>query len=109
MYKTIYEFAASAGALEGFVYQKTTMDAAILDNWVRNLVKQYQELPEVVRSGLQDGLDRTMGRALQSMIGLFGEDHPHVTALQALVSGPLPQTADDFEQEKAEKAEKYGA
>lgn len=108
VYKAIYEFAASAGALEGYVYQKTTLDAGSLDNWVSNLVKQYHDLPEDMRSSFQDSLDRTLGRAVQSLIRLFGEDHAHVVALQVLIAGQMPDTPDDFEQEKAQKAGKYG-
>ena len=108
VYKAIYEFAASAGALEGYVYQKETLAPGILDNWVGNLVKQYRELPEDVRSSFQDSLDRTLGRAVQSLIRLFGEDHAHVVALQTLVAGQMPDAPDDFEKEKAEKAGKYG-
>ena len=108
VFKAIYEFAASAGALEGYVYQKTRLDGGSLDNWVSNLVKQYRDLPEDVCSSFQGSLDRTLGRAVQSMIRLFGEDHAHVVALQTLIAGQLPDAPDDFEQEKTEKAGKYG-
>lgn len=108
IYNAIYEFASSAGALEGYVYQKTTLEAGSLDNWVSNLVKQYRDLPEDVCIGFQDALDRTMGRAVHSLIRLFGEDHPHVAALQALIAGPMPDAPDDFEKEKEKKADKYG-
>ena len=108
IFKAIYEFAASAGAFEGYVFQKETLAADSLDNWVSNLDKQYRELPEDVRNSFQDALDRTMGRAVQSLIRLFGADHAHVVALQSLIAGQLPDAPDDFEQEKADKAVKYG-
>lgn len=108
IYKAIYEFASSAGAFEGYVYQKTTLEAGSLDNWVSKLVKQYRDLPQDVCSSFQDALDRTMGRAVQSLIRLFGEDYPHVAALQTLIAGPMPDAPDDFEQEKKDKAGKYG-
>jgi hypothetical protein len=107
-YKNIYEFAASAGAFEGYVYQRKNLDAESLDNWVRNLVKQYQDLPEDVRESFQHSLDRTMGRAVQSLIVLFGRDHAHVVALKSLIAGKMPDAPDDFENEKEEKADKFG-
>ena len=106
--KAIYEFASSAGALEGYVYQKETLAEGSLDNWVSNLVKQYRDLPEDVRSSFQDSLDRTLGRAVQSLIRLFGEDHAYVVAMQTLIAGQMPDASDDFEQEKTDKAGKYG-
>lgn len=107
LYKEIYEFAASAGAFEGFVYQKKNMDAGILDNWIKNLLKQHQALPAPVRRSFQDSLDRTLGRAVQSLVVLFGEGHAHVAAVKTLIQGSMPVAADDFEQEKEEKANRY--
>ena len=107
-YKDIYEFASSAGAFEGYVYQRKDLDAAYLNNWVKNLVVQYQELPIEVRDSFQSSLDRTMGRAVQSLISAFGEGHGHVTALKSLIIGKMPDAPDDFEEEKEEKADKYG-
>lgn len=107
VYRDIYEFAASAGALEGYVYQKETMDPGGLDNWIRNLQQQYQALPTTVRQSFQDSLDRTVGRAVQSLIALFGEDHAHVAALKTLIQGKMPGAANDFEKEKEEKSAKY--
>jgi hypothetical protein len=107
-YKEIYEFAASAGAFEGYVYQRENLDAVSLDNWVKNLVKQYRDLPEDVRKSFQHSLDRTMGRAVQSLITLFGREHAHVVALKSLVAGQMPDAPDDFENEKEEKEDKYG-
>jgi hypothetical protein len=103
IYKEIYEFAASAGAFEGYVYQREQLDAESLDNWVGNLVKQYRDLPEDVRKSFQHSLDRTMGRAVQSLIALFGRDHAHVVALKPLITGKMPDAPNDFEKEKAEK------
>ena len=108
IYKEIYEFAASAGAFEGYVYQKEALDADSLNNWVSNLVKQYQDLPKDVRESFQDSLDRTLGRAVQSLIALFGNDHAHVVAVKALIAGNMPAAPNDFEKEKKEKADTYG-
>ena len=41
-YREIFEFAASAGALEGYVFKKDHVAAGELDDWIDNLVKQYQ-------------------------------------------------------------------
>lgn len=108
MLKEIYEFAASAGALEGYVYPRGELKGDTLDNWVRNIVKQYHDLPENVRESFQSSLDRTLGRAVQAMIPVLGTDHAHIQSLTSLIAGEMPSSPHDFEKEKAEKAAKYG-
>ncbi len=108
LHREIYEFAASAGALEGYVYPRQKLASTNLDNWIKNLVKQYRDLPEDVRLSFQSALDRTLGRAVQAMIPEIGVDHKHVQALKNLIVGEMPSSPHDFEKEKQEKAAKYG-
>ncbi len=108
LYKEIYEFASSAGALEGYVYPQEKRDMAYLDNWIQNLVMQYHSLPEEVRERVQASIDRTLGRAVQSLEPVLGREHRHIKALQGLLKGVIPASPNDFELEKREKAAKYG-
>jgi hypothetical protein len=108
IHSEIYDFASSAGALEGYVFLKEDLDAGSIDNWIQNLVKQYHALPAEVRESFQAGLDRTLGRAVRSIAPILGDDHPHICALKSLTKGALPHSSRDFEQEKDEKARKYG-
>jgi len=107
-YRELYAFASSAGALEGYVYPEQNRDMGHLDDWINNLVKQYSALPESVRASIQDLLDRTVGRAVQSLEVEIGSDHPHILALRSMLKGEIPASPHDFEQEKREKAERYG-
>lgn len=107
-YKEIYEFASSAGALEGYVYSRPKSEIAGLDNWINNLVKQYENLTIDVRESFQTSLDRTIGRALQSLIPIFGKDHDYINALESLVKGEMPVSPNDFQKEKEVKEKKYG-
>lgn len=106
-YKEIYEFASSAGALEGYVYLRKKSEIAGLDDWIKNLVKQYRDLPDDVLESFQTSLDRTIGRAVQSLIPIFGKDHEYTSKLRSLVKGEMPGSPNDFEEEKEEKAKKY--
>lgn len=108
LYREIYEFASSAGALEGYVYPLENRDMAYLDNWIGNLVMQYRALPEEVRKSVQAPLDRTLGRAVQSLEPVLGKEHRHIRALRGLLKDGIPASPHDFELEKKEKAEKYG-
>ena len=106
-YKEIYEFASSAGALEGYVYLREKSEIAGLDNWIKNLIKQYRNMPDDVRDSFQTSLDRTIGRAVQSLIPMFGKDHDYIRSLESLVKGEMPDSPNDFQEEKEEKAKKY--
>jgi hypothetical protein len=107
LYKEIYEFASSAGALEGYVYPTTERDMGQLDNWIGNLIQQYEELPEKVRASLQASLDRTIGRAVRSLEPVLGEGHRHIAALRSILKGELPASPRDFDLEKREKTARY--
>jgi hypothetical protein len=108
IYKEIFEFASSAGALEGYVFSNTNVDLGCLDNWITNLSAQYQDLSFEVRQSFQNSLDRTLGRAVQSLIPILGTDHHNIYKLKTLISGDIPNSPDDFEKEKEKKAQKYG-
>ena len=102
IYKKIYEFAASAGAFEGYVYKKQMddLDMNALADWAANLVKAYGQLPPDVRSECQSCLDQTIGRAVRSLGVFLGVDHDVVQKLKSIIAGDLPASADDFKKEK---------
>ena len=100
IYAQIYEFAASAGALEGYVYHKEEVDMTALPNWVDNLVAAYQCMPSEALSEFQPAIDFTIGRAIRSLISILGERHDVIGKLQSMVAGSLPETADDFQKKK---------
>jgi hypothetical protein len=100
LYARLYEFAASAGALEGYVYERETIDMQALPVWVNNLLDAYRVLPPDVRSECQLHCDQTLGRAIRSLTPVLGESHEVVTKLGAMVKGDLPESADDFQKKK---------
>ena len=104
IYREIYEFAASAGALEGYVYARENLDTATLPDWIGNLVTQYRSISPEIRDRFQPSLDRTIGRAVLSLTPVLGVNHELVKKLKTLIRGDLPRSPDDFEKEKGEKA-----
>jgi hypothetical protein len=108
-YREVFEFAASAGALEGYLFKKGELAAVELDDWIDNLAKQYQGFPSQIREHFQSSLNRTIGRAVHSLVSLVGPDHHQVLSLKSMIVGELPASSHDFEREKEEKAEKYGS
>jgi len=100
VFTQLYEFAASAGALEGFVYRRSDVSAATIETWIENLGQAYALLPAEVLKEIQPSLDGTLGRAVRSISHALGEKHPLVLKLQSMVQGPLPSSPDDFQKTK---------
>jgi len=96
IYKDIYEFAASAGAFEGYVYQGGKADASYLPRWVDHLVERYQKLPREVQEEIQPQCDGTLGRAIRSLVPVLGDNNDVIQRLRVLVKGELPSSPDDF-------------
>lgn len=66
----LYEFSASVGALEGYVYRKkdvANLDMIALDVWTQNLQQAYGYLPEKTLDEIQPALDKSHTRAISSL------------------------------------------
>ncbi len=96
IYKKVYDFAAKAGSLEGYVYPRETVEVSYLPKWSDNLVEQYRDLPPEVREEFQSLFDQTLGRTIQSLLPILGGDHEVIKKLKGLVRGRLPSSPDDF-------------
>ena len=85
IYKEVYDFAAKAGALEGYVFPKERVDLNYLPGWVDNLVNQYRSLPSEVKEEFQGSCNSTIGRAIQSLLPSLGEDHEVIKKLRSIL------------------------
>ena len=99
-YVRIYEFAASAGALEGYLYHREEVDLKALPVWIGNLHQAYHLLPEPALSEIQPFIDMTLGRAFRSLVPLLGENHEMAMKVRSMIQGVLPDSADDFTKRK---------
>lgn len=99
-YRNISEFAASAGALEGFVYHKTDLDPEALTTWIDNLVAAYHLLPRDAIKEIQPTIDQSLGRAIRSLTSLLGEDHLIVQKVKSMVKDEMPKSPDNFQKKK---------
>ena len=100
VFMQLYEFAASVGALEGFVYRRPDVEAGTIEKWVENLGKAYSLLPEEVLKEIEPALDGTLGRAVKSATQALGEEHILVQKLKSMVKGAMPSSPDDFQKRK---------
>jgi hypothetical protein len=96
IYRKVYDFAAKAGSLEGYVYPREKVDISYLPRWSDNLVEQYWGLPPEVREEFQSLCDQTLGRTIQSLLPILGENHEVIKKLKGLVKGKLPSSPNDF-------------
>ena len=96
IYLEIYDFAAKAGALEGYVYPKEKVDLDYLPRWVDHLMDQYHRLPPDVKEEFKELCNGTLGRAVQSLLPCLGEDHEVIKKLKSVISGKLPSSPNNF-------------
>ena len=104
IYSKIYQFAASVGAFEGYVYKKKDAeelgDMNALTEWIDNILAAYNHLPDEAINLFQDSCDRTLGRAILSLIPILGEDNDLITKLKPIIKGSMPTSPDDFNKKK---------
>ena len=100
VYRQIYDFSASAGSLEGYVYQRRDLDMKALSVWVQNLCTAYSLLPPDVCDEIQSSLDQTLGRAFRSLCASLGEGQEIVGKLKGMIKGSVPTSPDDFQKKK---------
>ncbi|MDA8307626.1 MAG: hypothetical protein M0Z81_12455 [Deltaproteobacteria bacterium] len=92
----LYEFAANAGAFEGYVYIGERVDYTKLPRWIENLVKEWGALFPEVKTLIQPSVNLTLGRALHSLSAWLDEDDPVIAPLKTMLRGKLPASANDF-------------
>ncbi len=103
IYTQIYEFSASVGALEGYVYQKKSMDEMdkkALDVWTGNLVDAYGLLPKEVLDEIRPFLDLTLNRAISSFEAFLDKDHELLNRLYSMIGKRKALSPDDFQKKK---------
>ena len=61
-YEELFKFAAKAGALEGYLYEREKVES--LDNWVSNIERMYTSLPNKVKKDIGNELSSVLTRTL---------------------------------------------
>jgi hypothetical protein len=61
-YEALFKFAAKAGSLEGYLYERETIEP--LSNWVSNLETMYANLPAGVKTQIRNELSAVLERTL---------------------------------------------
>ena len=96
VYTKIYEFAATVGAFEGYVYGKEKIHPDDVTKWVNNILNAYGHLPSDVIDTFRPSLDGTLGRATHSLVSALGENHELVQRLRSIIKDDSIKSADDF-------------
>ncbi len=81
-YIDLFKFAAKAGSLEGYLYERKRVEP--LYDWMRNIEKMYSNLPDNIKREMKDELSIVLTRILT-----YGEnvlDQEIKTSLNNLLS-----------------------
>lgn len=65
-YEEFFKFAAKAGALEGYLYEREKVEP--LDDWVSNIEKMYAGLPDDIKGEMRGEFGSVLTR-----ISTYGE------------------------------------
>ncbi|MFC2068216.1 hypothetical protein ACFLTP_04335 [Chloroflexota bacterium] len=68
-YKELFKFAAKAGALEGYLYERVKLEQ--LDNWVINIERMYISLPNRMKDDIRDEVATVLTKTLTYGGGVF--------------------------------------
>ena len=71
-----------------------------LAEWIDNILAAYDHLPGEAIKHFQDSCDRTLGRAILSLIPILGENHDFTSKLKSIIKGGMPASPDDFNKKK---------
>lgn len=61
-YNRIFKFAAKAGALEGYLYEREKLEP--LDNWIANIDAMYRSLPDSVKDDIKEEFGAVLRRTI---------------------------------------------
>ena len=62
-YEELFKFAAKAGSLEGYLYERERLES--LYGWVGNIEKMYINLPDAIKKDIRDPLKSVLTRSLK--------------------------------------------
>ena len=100
VYSDIYEFAARAGAFEGYVYQRKGLTPDSLERWVDHLVEGYKAvIPRQRKSFRICAMEPSVAQYSPSF-QTIGENNEVIKKLKGLTVGRLPSSPDDFSRKK---------
>ena len=68
----IFKFAAKAGSLEGYSYEREKLDP--LSNWVSNIEDMYQNLPDNVKKDIKGEYGTVLARSLKNGERVLGDE-----------------------------------
>ena len=61
-YEALFNFAAKAGALEGYVYEREKLEP--LDNWVANIEKMHASLADDIKRDIRNEFRSVLTRTI---------------------------------------------
>jgi hypothetical protein len=65
-YAEFFKFAAKAGALEGYLYEREKIES--LSNWVNNMKIMYDKLPADVKKDIKEAYGIVLTRTLENSL-----------------------------------------
>ncbi len=88
--RDLFNFSAKVGCLEGYLYERKDGDISTLPNWVGNIEKMYQNLPEKVKRDFLEDYKLILEKILQSYEKILKKDEGVLTKLKRMIADISP-------------------
>ncbi len=65
-YRDFFNFAAKVGCLEGYLYERKDANISTMTDWVGNIDRLYQDLPDEVKAEILSDYKAVLRKILES-------------------------------------------
>ena len=84
--KDLFNFSAKVGCLEGYLHERRDANISTLPNWVGNIEKMYQNLPEEVKGDLFEDYKEILEKILRSLEKILKKEDGVLTKLKGMIA-----------------------
>lgn len=91
IYLELFELAAKAGCLEGWLYNKGEVELHYLEDWIANIDRMYQALPGELKDEVRSSYLKLLKSITEHCNRLLPKDHrvmERLARMSALAQGP---------------------
>ena len=84
LYQDFFNFAAKVGCLEGYLHERKDANISTMPNWVGNIDRMYQDLPDEVKREVLSDYKAVLQKILESYETMPAKDEDVLKKLRRM-------------------------
>jgi hypothetical protein len=84
LYRDFFNFAAKVGCLEGYLHERKNANISTMPNWVGNIERMYQDLPDEVKREVLNDYKAVLRKILESYEAMPARDEDVLEKLRKM-------------------------